>query len=82
MWKLSHNLILPPLSNLFCNNEHAPGKFILPKASTEYSKRAITYSCVKFWNAELTESHRGITSLKLFNNKYKVHLLSSLANPE
>ena len=78
MWKLSHNIILPPVSNLFCRNEHNPSKFNLPKASTEYSQRATTYSCVKFWNVELTESHKSITSLKVFNNKYKGHLLNSL----
>ena len=79
MWKLSKDLIRPPLSNLFNRNEHNPTKYNLPRAVTEYSKRALTYSGIKVWNTELTESHRSITSLKLFSNKYKQHLLDTLS---
>ena len=78
MWKLSNNLIHPPLSNLFSRNEHNPIKYNLPRAVTEYSKRALTYSGIRIWNTELTESHRNITSLKLFNYKYKNYLMDTL----
>ena len=78
MWKLSRNLVLPPLSDVFCKNKHDPHKFVLPRATTDYRQRATTYSCVKLWNSELRESHRTITSLKVFNNKYKDHLLNSI----
>ena len=79
MWKLLHKLIHPPISNLFTRNEYNPNKFNLPFPRTESSKRAITYSGIKIWNTELTESHRSITSLKLFNNKCKQHLLDTLS---
>ena len=78
MWKLSKNLIHPPLSNLFTRNEHNPLKYNLPRTQNDYSRRAVTYSGIKIWNTELTTSHRNITSLKLFNDTYKKYLINTL----
>ena len=78
MWKLSNGLILSPIPHLFFKNEQNPLRYNLPKANTEYSQRAITYAAVKLWNTELSESDRKITSLKLFNNKFKQKLLNTL----
>ena len=78
MWKVSNNLVQPPLSNLFTKNEHNPTKFILPRAPKDYNQRALSYSGIKIWNTELNESLRNITSLKLFNAKYKKHLMDTL----
>jgi hypothetical protein len=78
MWKLSKNLIHPPLSNLFTRNEHNPLKYNLPRTQNDYCRRAVTYSGIKIWNTELTTSHRNITSLKLFNDTYKKYLINTL----
>ena len=76
MWKLSHNLIPPPVSSLFSQLPHNPNKFNLQNPRIERGKRSFTYASVKNWNTEVPLHLKTLTSLKNFNVKYKEYLLS------
>ena len=76
MWKLSNELILPPISNLFSKNTYNSSKFNLPKSNV--SQKAITFSGVKLWNSGITESLKNKSTLKSFSSAYKKALLDSI----
>ena len=79
MWKLSKNLIPPPASFLFNRiDKNQYGKYTLPNPRSELGKRMIRYSCVKVWNTEVPLHLKSLTSLKIFNQKYKEYLLNLL----
>ena len=79
MWKLSHNLIPPPVSDLFNKLPQNPNKFNLHNPRTELGKRLITYSAVKSWNTEVPLHLKSLISLKKFNVKYKEYLLNLIS---
>ena len=76
MWKLSHNLIPPPVCDLFNKLPQNPNKFHLHNPRTEHGKRLIIYSAVKSWNTEVPLHLKSLISLKNFNVKYKEYLLN------
>ena len=78
MWKVSTDLILPPLSNQFSRNGYNIQKFNYPSSTFDFTTRTLNFQGVKIWNTEVPESLKAITSLKMFKKKYKDQLFSTL----